>query len=159
MPRMEVAPTEVVASFEVLPKGTYELTIGEGKAFMRQNRHGKDSFGVRYLLVVAEGPKKNAKVPVSLYQQSEGAQAMSKQFIMAVLGFGNKQEEEERFNNAYRGADWSFDTDTGHLGSVWKELEGQRVLCDMGVQFSKELDADQNTYKWRPISSLAGAKR
>jgi hypothetical protein len=93
---------------------------------------------------------------ISNYQQSEGAQSMSKQFIMAALNYAASAEDETRFNDDFRGHDWSYDTDSGALGEVWLELQGKRIICDMDVKVDNSDPSSprtQQTYKWRPLKS------
>jgi hypothetical protein len=89
-PRFEFDPTTVVASMEVFPKGEYEMVVGEPKAFLRQAGEDKhDSYGIRYSLVIKQPDEYDGKRTIfSTYYQSEGSQSMAKQFIMAVLGYG-----------------------------------------------------------------------
>lgn len=151
MPRFTPDPSKVSATLEVLEKGDYELTIGEPKTFFRQNQKGEDSYGVRYQLTVAEGPKKGTKIFYSCYQQSEGAQSMTKQFFMAVLGYDRKSSDEKRFDADFAGQDWVFNTDDGALGDMWRSIIGKRVMCSMDVGISNSGEPQQKFNKWRPL--------
>lgn len=152
-PRFDNDPTKVQASFEVLPKDTYEFQVGEPKSFFRQNNKGNDSYGIRFPLVVMSDNAKGKRVVFNTYQQSEGAQAMAKQFVMAVLGYGKGKTEEKRFDAEYAGKDWSFDTDTNAVGDMWRSVTGQRVVGDLDTQISDTGDEQQKFVQWRPIGS------
>jgi hypothetical protein len=160
-PRFEFDPTTVVASIEVFPKGEYEFVVGEPKAFMRQAGEDKhDSYGIRYPLVLRAPDEYDGKRTVfSTYYQSEGSQAMAKQFIMAVMGYGKGKPEEERFDRDMRGQDWGFDPETGAVSELYRELSGKRVVGTLDIQKNNNTgDAMQAFKSWRPISSgpLAG---
>ena len=152
MPRFNPDPSKVSATIEVLEKGDYELSIGEPRTFFRQNSKGDDSYGVRYQLTVAEGPKKGTKIFYSCYQQSEGAQSMTKQFFMAILGYDRKPSEEKRFDADTAGQDWTFDTDSGMMGDMWRFIAGKRVICSMDVGINNQTGEQQQKFnKWRPL--------
>lgn len=154
MPRFNFDPNAVSASIEVLPKDSYEFIIGEPKSFMRKNRKGEDSYGIRYPLVVAEGPHKDKRVFYSIYQQSEGAQAVGKQFLMAALGYDRSSDAEKEYNAAHGGADFSFNTDDQTVGDGWMELKGQRVNGELDVAMNDETGAEMQQFPagcWSPI--------
>jgi hypothetical protein len=154
MPRFEGDPTKVSASLEVLPKDMYEFLIGEPKAFYRTNKAGNPSFGIRFQLTVAEGNAKGKKVLFSTYQQSEGAQAIGKQFVMAGLGYGKGRAEEARFDEDFRGKDWSFDTDTGACGDAWREVVGKRIVGNLEVRMQDDGNESQDFKSWLPLSAV-----
>jgi hypothetical protein len=154
--RFEFDPTLVVASMEVFPKQEYELQVGEPKSFIRkagQDQH--DSFGVRYPLVIKLPDEYNGKRTLfSTYYQSEGSQAMAKQFMMAALGYGKGKQEEERFDRDMRGKDWGFDPATGAVGDAYRELTGKRVIGSLDVGKNENTGDPMQQFKgWRPISS------
>jgi len=152
MPRFEHDPANVVATLEVLPKDTYEFIIGQPKSFFRQNAKGGDSYGIRYPLVVAEGPMKDKKVLFSTYFQSEGAQAVGKQFLMAGYGFGRTSGDEKVFNQQYAGSDFGFDTDTASVGEMYAELRGKRIVGDLDVRLNETNGEQQQDFKgWKPF--------
>lgn len=158
MPRYDFNPDAVSATIEVLPKGEYEFQIGEPKAFGRKNAQGNDSFGIRFPLVLAEdanGKRKGTRIFFNTYQQSEGAQAIAKQFLMAVHGFKRNEAGEREFNEAFRGKDWSFDTDNGTVGDAWMSAKGQRVKGELDVSINDTSGQEQQNFKagcWSPIS-------
>lgn len=151
MPRFEPDPTKVSATIEILDKDDYEFLIESAKTFMRKNRKGEDSYGIRYLLSVAAGRKKGTKIPYSLYQQSDGAQSMAKQFLMAAYGFPQSKVGEKQFDEATAGADWSFDTDSGALGDAWRRPVGKRVMCAVDMKIDEMGNPQQVWSKWRPL--------
>jgi hypothetical protein len=155
-PRFEFDPTTVVASMEVFPKGEYEFQIGEPKSFLRQAGEDKhDSFGVMYPLVIKLPSEYDGKRTVfSTYYQSEGSQAMAKQFMMAVLGYGKGKPEEDRFDRDMRGKDWSFDPETRSVSDVYRELSGKRVIGTLDVSKNTNTGDPQQQFKsWRPLNS------
>lgn len=155
-PRFEFDPSTVVASIEVFPKQEYEFQVGEPKPFKRtagEDQH--DSYGVRFSLVVKQPDEYNNKRTVfSTYLQSEGAQAMAKQFMMAVMGYGKGAVEEKRYDAEARGKDWSLDFATGGVGDAWRDFTGKRVIGTLDVTKNKTSgDPMQQFVSWRPITS------
>lgn len=156
MPKFEFDPSTVVASIEVFPKGEYEFQVGEPKSFLRQAGEDKhDSYGIRYSLVIKLPDEYNGKRTVfSTYYQSEGSQAMAKQFMMAVLGFDKGREAEKRFDEEMRGKDWSFDPQTGSVGDAYRELTGKRVIGSLDqTKNANTGDPMQQFASWRPLTS------
>jgi hypothetical protein len=149
MPRYDSSPANVQASIEVFPKDDYLFIIGEPKPFFRVTQKGTDSYGVRLGLTVRDGSYEGKRTSTTLYYQSEGAQAMSKQFIMAALGYGKGKAEEQRFNQDWGTADWSFDTDAGTVGDAWRELTGKLVVGSLDVQIGDNGDEQQQFKGWR----------
>lgn len=156
--RFNFDPTTVVASMEVFPKGEYEFQVGEPKSFLRQAGEDKhDSYGIRYPLVIKLPDEYNGKRTVfSTYYQSEGSQAMAKQFMMAVFGYSKGKPEEERFDRDMRGKDWGFDPETGAVGDAYRELTGKRVIGSLDIQKNNNTGDPMQSFKsWRPLSSGA----
>ena len=121
-------PEAVSAAIEVLDPDEYEVIVGEPKAFSREKAEGKGtSVGIRFPLSVAEGPSKGKKVFYTCYLTSDGAQAIAKQFLMAVHGFKRDAASEKEFNAAFRGADWGYDVTSGACGDAWNSAKGKRV--------------------------------
>lgn len=155
-PQFNFSPDAVVASMEVLPKGEYEFKVGTPKSFLRQNSKGADSYGVRYpLTVVLPAEMEGKRVVFSTYFQSDGAQSMAKQFMMAVLGYGKGRTEEQRFNNDFRDKDFTFDPDDGSVGDAYTSLEGLRVIGSLDTQPNQNNpDEDMQQFKgWRSVAS------
>lgn len=158
MPRYEFNPDAVSAVIEVLPKGEYEFIVGEPKAFGGKNQAGGDSYGVRFPLVLAEdsnGKRKGTRIFFSTYQQSEGAQAIAKQFLMAVHGYKRNEEGEKAFNGEFAGKDWGFDTDSKSVGDAWMSAKGKRVKGALDIGMNTNTGAEQQQFNagcWSPIS-------
>lgn len=155
MPVYNSDPSKVVANFEILPKDDYEFIIGSPKAFDKKETDNTTvkNYGVRVSVTVASGPMQGKKgQPVNLYQHNDGSLAFSKQFQMAALGYDKGRNEEIRFDNDYKGKDWSFDTDTGACGDAWNELTGKRIIgtLDIGVNPTTG-DPQQVVNGWRKI--------
>lgn len=155
MPPFNFDPTNVVASFEVYPKDEYEFQVGEPKAFSRTaGEDNHPSFGIRYPLVIKEGPFAGKRTLFNTYYQSEGSQSIAKQFMMAVLGYGKGAPEEKRFDGDMRGKNWDFDGETGGVGDAYRELTGKRVYGSLDVGKNTRDGSDQQQFKsWRPIGS------
>lgn len=152
MPRYEGDPTRASATFEVFPKGDYEFTIGEPKAFERTNAQGKLTYGIRYTLTVQnEGPFKGKPFPQTLYKHVETAEGINKRFVMAALGYALTKPDEKRFDTDYAGKDWSFDTDTGACGDAWRELTGRRIVGSFDVKLGNDQTEQQDVKGWRPL--------
>ena len=158
-PRFEFDPSTVVASIEVFPKQEYEFQVGEPKAFKRTAAEGTDkehdSYGVRFPLVIKmPDAYSNKRTVFSIYLQSEGAQAMGKQFMMAVMGFGKSAEQEKKYDAEVRGKDWGLDFETGAVGDAWREHTGKRVIGGLDITKNNRTgDPMQQFSSWRPITS------
>lgn len=154
-------PSTVSATLEVLPKGEYEFKVQSAKPFLKQSGEDKhDSYGIRFNLVVTlakDDAFVGKKVIYSTYFQSEGAQAMAKQFMMACLAYGKTRSEEERFNREKGSLDWEFDPnpESQSLGEAWtSEIVGSRVIGMLDVQPNNNTgEAMQNFKGWRSITS------
>lgn len=153
-------PNNVSATLEVLPKGEYEFEIRSKKSFLKQSGEDKhDSYGVRYNLtctLAGQGREDcvGKKVIFSTYMQSEGGQAMAKQFIMAALGYGKTRAEEERFNREQGAKDWTFDPNDGSVGEAYNQLDGARIIGGLDIQQNKNTEEPMQNFKnWRSITS------
>ena len=134
-PRYEFDPTKVSVSFATLDKDTYEMQVGEPKAFVRTNAEGNESIGIRFPLTVKGGNFDGKRPqPHTAYLTNEGSESFTKAFLMAVLGFSRSTEGEEAFNDEMRGSDWSYDPKTGAVGDAWRKATGKRVLIDVDVE-------------------------
>lgn len=157
-PRFEFDPSTVVASIEVFPKQEYEFQIGEPKPFKRTAGEGDkehESFGVRFPLAIKRPDEYSSKRTVySIYLHSEGGQAMSKQFMMAAMGFGKGAAEEKKYDAEVRGKDWSIDFETLGLGDAWRDHTGKRVIGSLDIAKNNRTgDPMQQFNSWRPITS------
>lgn len=151
MPRYEWNPSAVSTTIEVFPKGDYEVTVGEPKAFARQNQQGKDTYGIRYPLTLADNGKRTV---FTVYMHSEGAQSFGKMFLMAALGFEKSPEAEKEFDAQMAEQDWNYDPETGGVGDGWRLAMGQRAIVSLDIQISKEDDKErQNFVGFRRLES------
>lgn len=152
MPRFVSDPTKDTAGFPILPKGDYEVRIGEPKPFYGEGNNGVNH-GVAYLLTVekADDPSLvGSKIYQRCYQHSQGAKDFCKSFIIAAAGYN--ANEERTFNEAANGADWSYDTDSGEVGEAWRLLSGKTVIVSLSIGKNKQTQADQqNIDGWRPL--------
>ena len=157
MPRFEVDLTSAVASILQLPKGTYEFKIENPKTFKQSSNQPdgstKESYGIAVTLrVTSEGEYKNKTQPHRMYLHTEGAWGMAKQFVQAAYGYDVNQPGEHKFNEAFKGADMTFDPDSEELGTVWKELDGKTIAADCDLVVNKiRPDEMQQRYRWRPV--------
>ena len=158
MPRYEATPSEVSASFGILPAGELELIIGEPKTYVRIPKEGNDKdegdYGLGFPVTVVK-PTAHAgeKGYFNASQGNDIGKAISKQFTMAALGFEINKENENRFNEKYKDADWSFDTDTKQVGEAWMKLKGQHVIVESSSTMAKDGSGKefQKFSKWRPV--------
>ena len=157
-PSFNFDPTKDTASSEVFPKDDYEIQVGEPKSFLRTAAKGTpnehDSYGVRFPLTIRGGEYEGKKINnFSVYHQSEGARAVGKQFLMAVLGYKKGKQEEQRFNEDMAGKDWKCDYETGAVGDAFREVTGKRVVGSLDVKKNPQNGEEQQDFKaWRPIS-------
>lgn len=133
MPQYNWNPSDATANFETFPKGEYEVQVGEPKAFIKKNRKGEDSYGVRYSFRIADGEYEGKRGMFTIYMHSEGGQNFGKQFLLAGLGYGRDAQEERRFNEEHGGDDWNYDPETGAVGDGWRAMTGQRMILSMDV--------------------------
>lgn len=156
-PRFERDATSVTSNIPVLPKGDYELTVGEPKTFHRQNSKGDDTYGIMYPLTVVEPSEYTGKrIFFNAYAHTDGALAFGKRLILAALGYANgRDDDEDRFNKEYKGADWSFDTDTGQVGEMWMLPQGNRIIAELDTQPNQNRP-DQPMQQFGNFRSLAG---
>lgn len=169
MSRYTHDPTQVIASFVVLPKDDYEFEVGKPRAFERTASKGHQSYGIRIpLKVISSGPENGKKTMYTLYLHSEGGQQMAKRFQMACAGYSAINEKTEKaFDTTpeIAGADWGYDPETGEVGSGWASYESLRLACDVDQEQAKDpttgnLKVDDKTGEpimqqtwgtWRPL--------
>lgn len=152
MPTYSGDPTRVAAGFPVLPKGDYEFTIGEPKAFEKVDPASGEvkNHGVRYMLtVVNECAQKGAKVSQTLYYHTLGAEQMAKRFILAANGYQVK--DEKRFDADFTGKDWGYDPASNSTGDGFRELVGKRIVGNFDVKLGQNDEDQQDIKGWRPI--------
>lgn len=138
MPRYEFDPNAVTATIPVFAKGDYEFIVGEPKAFARTNNEGKESYGIRWPLVVAEviegdQAAKDKRTVYTTYMHGQ-SEPFAKRFAMAVMGFSGNADGERAFNEKTAGQDWDYDTDSGACGDMWRSLTGGRVVGSVDIQ-------------------------
>jgi hypothetical protein len=172
MGRYSHDPTQVIASFVTLPKDDYEFEVGKPRAFERTAAKGHQSYGVRFpLKVVSDGPENGKKTMYTCYLHSEGGQQMAKRFQMAAAGFSAINEKSEKAfdgDPTIQGADWSYDPETGEVGSGWAAYEGLHLFCDVDQEQAKNPDGSPRTDDktgepimqqtwgtWRPLEGAA----
>lgn len=159
-PRYEFDPTNVSVSFAKLDKDSYEMQVGEPKAFQRENKKGETTVGIRFPLTVKGGNFDGKRPqPHNGYMTNEGSQSFTKSFVMSVMGFSRTPEGEEAFNTEMRGSDWSFDPETGAVGDAWRKVTGKRVIVDVDLQPAQDANGNptgefNNQYTgFRPLNS------
>lgn len=158
MPRYEPNLTNTQAGIILLPKGDFDFKVNEVKTFSRisvdqQTQLQRDVFGIQYNLEVVSGSEASfigKTVPVQLYMHTEASLGINKRFIMAALGFAIY--DESSFNEKYADADWSFDTEEGEVGDIWRSVVGTRVNAATDIVPNKRNPNQQNQqFNWRPI--------
>lgn len=158
-PQYQYDPSKHSASFETFPKDQYEVQVGEPKAFLRQNQKGEDSYGIRFPLTLKGGQFDGKRTMYSAYLNGEGG-GFAKQFMMAALGYKLDQNSERQFDADFTGQDWSYDTETGAVGDMWRKATGQRMVVDLDVEPAKDNQGAltgefrQRFAKFHPISIL-----
>lgn len=153
MPRFEPDPSKVSATIDILDKDDYEFIIGTAKSFAAMNDNGSvKNHGVRYPIEVAEGTSKGKKQFQTCYQHTPGSEAFSKQFLMAAYGYDVTPAGEKEFDRDFAGKDWSYDTDSGSVGEVWRGIEGKRVIGSADIGTNKNTGDPMQQFKaWRPL--------
>lgn len=170
MPRFEPNLAKAHAGFPMLERGEYEFSITKATPFVRTNDDGDVSAGCRCALrvdgiVAADGELETdfdaygeMVSPISLWVHTPKAFGMTKQFILAALGYRLDQEKlanEEYFEEA----DFSIDTedpdDTDSpvvAGASWQDLVGKslRMTADIG-EWNKRPQQEYRSYQ--PITS------
>lgn len=155
--RYDFDPTAISFTFKTFPKGDYEFSVGEPRAFKRTTNEGKESYGVRFPLkcerVVDGGDESMAgeRASYPCYLHGEPNPFVS-QFLAATLGFPIDQNGEKAFRDKYRGSDWSFDPDNGTVGDMWSEVTGGRVIASLDIQIH-EGEPRQQWVSFRPVSA------
>ena len=162
-PRYEPDLTKISATFELFSKGEYEFLVGEPKGFEQTTKTGKNagqqSIGVRYPIVLGEetnGHKAGSKNSINCYIHNDGSMGFSKQFLMACLGYPITNAGERKFDEDFRGQDWSVDADTGAVGDVWRQATGKRVRITADLGTNPTTGEPSNQFgKYQPITAAA----
>ena len=163
MPRYDADLSKISATFELFSKGEYEFLVGEPKAFEQTTKTGKNAgqqaIGIRYPIVLGEetnGHKKGAKNMINCYIHNDGSMAFAKQFLMACLGYPLNSGGEHKFDEDYRGRDWSIDTETGAVGDVWREANGRRVIVTVDLGTNPTTGEPTNQFgRYRSVAQQA----
>lgn len=141
MPRYEYDPTGSHTTLSILPKGVYELQLGEPKSWIKAanpEKKTEEQYGIRYSVTVAEGDHKGKRQMIQFDYTNEWGRAFGKQLVMAALGYTVDEVGEEKFNNEYAGKDWSYDPETGAVGDVYREVTGKRVTCSADINIAQD---------------------
>lgn len=152
-------PTTVSALIQIFPKGTYEFSISEPKAYQRPNKEGKLTKGIRYGVTCEEvhdgdpnmkgerqfvnGYPSSADAPDGI---NEGGLAFIKGFLLAAYGYERTTAGQREFDAAMKGKDWALDFESGACGDAWRDVTGKRFLADMDTGINK--DSGEAQQKW-----------
>lgn len=153
------------AGFPILERGEYEYTITKAKCFYNVKEDGSENGGCRVSLRVVGKIMSDGELstdfegcdemvsPITLWIHTPKAFGMTKQFIMATMGY--KIREEKKANEEYfEEADFSVDADDDGVvtdGASWNDLVGKslRMTADIGVWNGN----DQQEYKsYQPLA-------
>lgn len=153
----------VKAGMRTLTSGEWELLIKKAQPVYYVKDDGTEVAGCRYMVEVVGEIKADGSVdeefagdtvaPIRLYIHTPKSFGMTKQFILAAMGYTIDQEEQadsEYFVNA----DFSIDVDdedNGVLGSSWTDLEGKHVRCTASTTIYNGRES-QEYRSWTPIS-------
>lgn len=156
MPTFNFDPSSASATLEVLPKGDYEVIIGEPKPFLREGEKGTN-YGVYYSLKVLNGPHKDKTIVTNLYMHTPGAGSYAKQFQMAALGYARNTASEREFDAIHAGDDWTFGVDPNVIGDGWRALMGKRIVVSLDTQPNKDRpdELTQQFKGYRPVDASA----
>jgi hypothetical protein len=163
MPRYEINPTTVSATFTTLPKEHYSFSIDSVKTFYNETKNGPQ-YGLQYGLTVvkASDPTLNGKKVVFRGQmENEIGQGMHKRFQMAAHGYTVNAEGEKAFNEANAAADFSFVavphgdvSEVAVVGEFYRNLVGKKVDADLDITIQ---DATGREFqKWTAFSPFVG---
>ena len=150
------------ATVLILPKDDYSFSIGEVKPFKNDKTiEGGDTVeqhGVRTSLTVKGGEFDGKSIPLSFYLNKEEGWGMSKQFIMAALGYPINKAGENKYNEdcdaSPEAFDFSYDPDTNEIGAGWKKVQGAMVNAGVASKPNKNNAAQINqTFRWEPFGT------
>lgn len=151
-PAYNYSPSKVSATMEVWDTGTYEVILGQPKAFQKMEGGEIKNFGVGFPIQNAEDPKKRQYV--RFYLHNDQAEGMTKRVQIAAYGYGPGKVEEQRFNQEHDNDDWNLDFETGECGEAWKEMAGTRLSVDVEIGQNPNTGEPQNNWKnWRKLGS------
>ncbi len=161
MGRFSGAPTKATVGFVTLDKDRYEFQLGEPKAYKRTQKSkdgGDDKIveGIRWPLTVIspEGRFKGKTVTFTSSQDNEISLNQEKALMMAADGAIPKPENEEEWNSAHGGDDFSADSDTGVVGEGYRQYKGRVVAGELDITPDKT-DPNkiyQKWVRWEPVT-------
>jgi len=174
MPRFTPDLSKVRASIRVFDRGDYQLKITKAEPFINEEKDdGKgnltQSAGCRYNVEMVGKLDASGNVtdefqgetvtPVRLYVHYEGGWSMTKQFLMAVLGYS--REEEDKFDAEWAAnADLSLDgePDEVEAGKSWEDPVGKvvNVTLDKRLYQGRE---QQDFRGWTPANAARAGRR
>lgn len=139
---------ETSATFETFPKGDYEVTVGEPKAFIRTKANSEEStWGIRFMLRFANGANAGKRTSYNAYLTGENP--FVKQLLMAGNGFSIDPNGEREFEEFAAGYDWKYDVQSGEVGSGWRTVTGKNVIAVLDVQPGKGADQDKTFQQYK----------
>lgn len=135
------------ANIFVFPADTYRLKVVNLKPFQKKDETGTvKNFGVRIHLECVEGPFTGKKAIFAAFLHSEGGQGIAKLVQMAAFGFDKDSEAD--FDAHVMDLDWSFDHESGNVGSGWQEMMGKELYGEFAVKMYE--GREQQDFKgWR----------
>jgi hypothetical protein len=159
MGRFTGAPTKSSVGFTVLPKDTYELKIGEPKAFERKSKgtDGSDEVAVGRmwpLTVTSEGNLKGKTIFLNATEGNDIALGQEKALMMSADGVEPVADNDELWSVEHENEDYGFDTDTKVVGDGYLRHKGKVVLADLDITMGKGDKANvqyQKFVKFYPV--------
>lgn len=147
--------TKSSVTFENYPKGDYEMTVGDPKAFLYERKDGKpDSRGVRYAMRIVGGEYDGKPASFSAFFGDDGANSWLKQLLMSANGFEIDKKGEREFEAWAASQNLNIDFDALTLGEGWHTPVGKNVIASLDLVVNKN-DPEkvyQNFSAFRPIS-------
>lgn len=160
MARKEVNYSDVKSGIPLLGKGLYTFRVGDAEYFHNINEQmGTENFGIRYKLYTDDvdpstGKTRAAPVLHNLWLHAEGAAPINKQFLMAALGYGRKDEAQFDSDIVAGGeelAGW-VDTDEKTYGNIYNKVIGVSVSANVDQKVDKKDPTRSNqTFNWMPV--------
>lgn len=146
--------SQVSAGIAVFPKGVLQFQIEDPKPFKKNTDKG-ERFGIYYPLKVTQvredsDPKAVGKKSMfTCYMHNDGGMSMTKQFAMAVLGYGKK--DEAKFDEALAGTDAQIDFENKTCGEFWQALAGREVLAEVDETLGEDGETPFQKFNWMPL--------
>lgn len=156
MGRFTGAPTKANVGFVTLPKDSYELKLGEPKAYSRTTQKNEIQEGIRWpLVVVSDGDMKGKTVFFNSTQGNEISLGQEKSLMMAADGVEVSLENDPVWSTAHENEDYSADTDTGVVGEGYNRHKGKTVMADVDITVDKN-DVSKQFQKWLKFYPVQG---